>query len=210
MASHTELTRQSRQLLSAAQSRPLPVLAAFVVGIALGALIASLVSSDGGATSAGPVGRALGHQRQAVGPPSTSPAGAQQSGDVVRAHLIALASGDYATAWKLLSPRKRHQLSTQPGGYKGWFDHQRAAFAGTDPRGISVQLKSFDRRAGDALVYVTGFRDRRGCDFSGFTWTHYESGRWWYDPGYSTTPARRAVWKPRFAELMGGRCATGG
>jgi len=39
------------------------------------------------------------------------------------------------------------------------------------------------------------------------TWVKYEGGQWTYDPGYSTTPARRRTWQPRTGELLGGACA---
>lgn len=145
----------------------------------------------------------------------------RQSQDVIRAHQMALSVGDYRKAWKLLSPRKRRQ-DTMETGYSGWLVNQQGTHAGTSAGGLSVQLRSVDRTNGEATVYVSGYYDKQGCDFSGITWTHYESGRWWYDPGYSTTPARRAKWydlrsgdspaavakwHDRYRRLMGGKCA---
>lgn len=164
-------------------------------------------SSGGTGPSSNPGGGDTGPATGDVVPASMTDAEIeQQSSDKIIAHQAALSAGDYSKAWDQLSSRKQDQFRNQSGGYDGWVGHQQQTFYGTDTSGITVQLKSVNRKTGEAVVYVSGFSDRQGCAFSGLTWTYYENSQWWYDPGYSTTPERRAKWEPRRTELLGIPC----
>jgi len=46
----------------------------------------------------------------------------------------------------------------------------------------------------------------RCTEWSGITWAKYENGTWKYDPGFSTTAARKRAWKSRYNELLGVGC----
>ena len=116
---------------------------------------------------------------------------------------------DFQGAWALLSPRKRGQYLAEYGYHK-WAAAQASLSPYLQPYGLEANLVSLEGE-GVARVDVTGMEwSKAGApcsEWSGLTWVKYEGGEWTYDPGYSTTSARRATWRPRSARLLGGDCA---
>lgn len=115
---------------------------------------------------------------------------------------------DFRSAWALLSLRKRQQ-NLEEYGYRKWMKAQASLSGYLSPAGLQVRIDGFE---GDGVVRVDvsgmGWSDpgSRCSEWSGLTWVRYEEGSWTYDPGYSTTPARRRTWQPRSAELLGANC----
>jgi hypothetical protein len=118
-------------------------------------------------------------------------------------------NGDYRGAWQLMSARKRAQ-DEREYGYSVWVQNQSTLRPYLDPSGLRVTVQHAEASSGVAQVDVSGMRWSKpgaSCsEWSGITWVKYEDGAWRYDPGYSTTPQREREWKPRFSELLGGRC----
>jgi hypothetical protein len=116
---------------------------------------------------------------------------------------------DFQGAWGLLSPRKRRQYLREYGYHK-WATAQASLSPYLDPYGLEADVVSLEDE-GVARVDVTGMgwsKPGAPCsEWSGLTWVKYEGDEWDYDPGYSTTSARRATWQPRSARLLGGDCA---
>jgi hypothetical protein len=116
---------------------------------------------------------------------------------------------DFQGAWALLSPRKRRQYLAEYGYHK-WTVAQASLVPYLQPYGLEADVVSLEGE-GVARVDVTGMGWRKPgapcSEWSGLTWVKYENGEWTYDPGYSTTAARRATWRPRSASLLGGDCA---
>jgi hypothetical protein len=75
---------------------------------------------------------------------------------------------------------------------------------------VYVRFIEGDRASGVATVHVGGMAwsaPGANCtEWSGITWVKYEHGAWRYDPGYSTTAARKRKWKSRYGELLGTQC----
>ena len=119
-----------------------------------------------------------------------------------------LVAGDFRSAWALLSPRKRRQFLGE-GGFRPWMTAQASLSPHLSPSGLAARLDSLEGE-GVARVTVTGMgwsRPGSSCsEWSGLTWVRYQGGQWTYDPGYSTTPARRRTWEPRSSELLGIGC----
>jgi cytoskeletal protein RodZ len=117
--------------------------------------------------------------------------------------------GDYRAAWELLSRRKQVQDENEYG-YATWVKNQSTLDPYLNPAGLQVSIEKTEPDEGVAQVDVTGMSwDKPGAsctEWSGITWVKYEDGAWKYDPGYSTTPQREHEWKPRYSELLGGRC----
>lgn len=115
---------------------------------------------------------------------------------------------DFRSAWALLSSRKRQQNLAEYG-YEEWREAQESLSDGLTPYGLSVQIDGLEGE-GVARVMVTGMGwsdPGSPCDeWSGLTWVRYERGEWAYDPGYSTTLARRRDWEPRAKMLLGKNC----
>jgi len=118
-------------------------------------------------------------------------------------------AGDYRAAWAQLTPRKRAQTRREQG-YAAWSEAQSTLRGDLDPEGLRVRVVDTDPATGVARVDVSGMtwsKPGASCaEWSGLTWVKHANGRWLYDPGYSTTPARRARWEDRFSELLGGAC----
>jgi hypothetical protein len=116
---------------------------------------------------------------------------------------------NFQGAWAILSPRKRRQYLREYGYHK-WAAAQASLSSYLDPYGLEANLVSLEGE-GVARVDVTGMgwsKPGAPCsEWSGLTWVKYEGDEWTYDPGYSTTSARRATWRPRGARLLGGDCA---
>jgi hypothetical protein len=123
-----------------------------------------------------------------------------------------IVNDSWSDAWSLLSARKQKQYLTEYG-YQTWISDQQSLGQYLDPSGLQVSVQAANPATGVAQVMVTGmtYTPSGGspCAWDGITWVKYENGSWHYDPGYSTTPQREAVWKPRFSELLGGQCSTG-
>lgn len=117
-------------------------------------------------------------------------------------------SGNYQAAWNLLSRRKQIQDGREYG-YPTWVKNQATLRPYLNPSGLRVSVERTEPDGVDQ-VYVTGMAwDKPGSsctEWSGITWVKHEHDVWRYDPGYSTTPSREREWKPRFSELLGGRC----
>jgi hypothetical protein len=116
---------------------------------------------------------------------------------------------NYHAAWAMLSHRKQVQ-DEREYGYSTWVKNQSTLNPYLNPSGLQVSIEKTEPNEGVARVNLTGMSwDKPGAsctEWSGITWVKYEDGAWKYDPGYSTTPQRDREWKPRFAELLGGRC----
>jgi hypothetical protein len=117
---------------------------------------------------------------------------------------------DFRTAWALLSERKRRQNLAEYG-YGEWKRAQASLSDDLYPSGLRARIDSIeDRSDGVARVSITGMgwsAPSSPCsEWSGLTWVKYERGTWTYDPGYSTTPARRRVWESRAGRLLGAGC----
>ena len=117
--------------------------------------------------------------------------------------------GNYHAAWELLSDRKQAQDGREYG-YATWVKNQSTLKPYLNPSGLQVSVEHTEPSSGVAQVDVTGMGwDKPGSsctEWSGITWVKYEDGAWRYDPGYSTTPQREREWKPRYLELLGGKC----
>jgi hypothetical protein len=148
-------------------------------------------------------------------PPSTPPedGGEERVRAEIQSLLLdfheAIVDREYAAAWDLLTPRKQQQ-TLREHGYADWVTAQQSLTPYLDPYGIHVDVVSRDEAEQVALVMVSGMtwsKPGASCrEWSGYTWVKYEDGAWRYDPGYSTTPARRAAWADRYAELLGASC----
>jgi hypothetical protein len=144
--------------------------------------------------------------------PATQPS--EQTRQEIQAVLLSyhqsVVRGDFQTAWSLLTERKRQQALAE-AGYSGWMSAQASLGRYLDPSGLHVEIQSLDAVTSEARVMVTGmrwFKPNAPCtEWAGITWMKYEAGAWHYDPGYSTTPERRAAWSNRFGELLGGQCS---
>lgn len=117
-------------------------------------------------------------------------------------------AGDYRSAWSLLSARKRQQNLAEYG-YRKWMQAQATLSGYLVPGGLQARIDGVEGE-GVARVDVDGMGwsdpESRCSEWSGLTWARYEQGAWTYDPGYSTTSARRRTWQPRSAELLGANC----
>ena len=117
-------------------------------------------------------------------------------------------AGDFRSAWSLLSARKRQQDLAEYG-YPKWQQAQASLSGYLAPAGLKASIDGFEGE-GVVRVDVTGMgwsAPGSPCsEWSGLTWVKYEGGAWTYDPGYSTTSARRRSWQPRSAELLGANC----
>lgn len=115
---------------------------------------------------------------------------------------------DFRSAWALLSSRKRQQNLAEYG-YREWKEAQASLSEDLSPYGVDVRIDSLEGE-GVARVMVTGMgwsAPGSPCsEWSGLTWAKYERGEWTYDPGYSTTEARRRSWEPRSGALLGANC----
>ncbi len=131
----------------------------------------------------------------------------------IRALLLAfheeVVDRDFRAAWALLSPRKRRQDLSEPGGYHAWMTAQASLSPYLSPSGLEVRLDSLEGD-GVARVTLTGMgwsQPGSPCrQWSGLTWVRYRDREWTYDPGYSTTPSRRRTWQSRSPELLGVGC----
>jgi hypothetical protein len=129
--------------------------------------------------------------------------------DLLRTWHEDIVNGDPASAWALLTERKRQQ-SERKYGFDKWAGGQATLAPYLDPSGLDVSIRDTDNRTGVVTVDVTGMgwsKAGANCSsWSGVTWVRYEDGEWRYDPGYSTTPQRERAWKDRYDELLGGSC----
>lgn len=115
---------------------------------------------------------------------------------------------DFQGAWALLSSRKRQQYMAEYG-YRKWAYNQGTLNPYLSPYALKAVIVSLEDE-GVARVDVTGMtwtKPGAPCsEWSGLTWVKFERGEWTYDPGYSTTSARRRIWEPRRAGLLGANC----
>jgi hypothetical protein len=129
---------------------------------------------------------------------------------VLLQHHEAIVDGDFRAAWNLTSTRYRHEKEDEPGGYGTWVSHQKTLQRYLVPNGLKVSIISWEEAPQVATVRVTGMRwtaPNASCKYwEGITWMHHENGSWYYEPGYSISPQRRAEWEPRQSELLGAGC----
>jgi len=122
-----------------------------------------------------------------------------------------IVGGNFRGAWELTSSRYRHEKEDEPGGYGTWLEHQKTLQHYLVPHGLKVSIVSWEERPEVATVKVTGMKwtaPNSPCKYwQGITWMHFENGSWYYEPGYSISPQRRAEWEPRQSELLGSGCA---
>jgi hypothetical protein len=120
-------------------------------------------------------------------------------------------SSNFQGAWELTSFRYRRQKENEPGGYPAWEKNQKTLQRYLDPSGLKVSIYSWEERPQIATVRVTGMRwsaPGSSCSyFQGITWMHHEGDTWYYEPGYSASPQRRAQWEGRKPALLGWGCA---
>jgi hypothetical protein len=138
--------------------------------------------------------------------------GEEEMREEVESVLVAyhedVVAGDFRSAWGLLSARKRQQDLAEYG-YEEWKRAQASLSGYLSPAGLRASIDGFE---GDGVVRVDvsgmGWSDPDAAcsEWSGLTWVRFEGGAWTYDPGYSTTPARRRTWQPRTTELLGANC----
>lgn len=125
-------------------------------------------------------------------------------------HHEAIVDGNFRAAWNLTSVRYRHEKEGEPGGYGKWVTHQHTLKPYLVPNGLKVAIVSWEEQSQVATVRVSGMRwtapGSRCRYWQGITWMHYENGSWYYEPGYSVSPQRRAEWEPRQSELLGSGC----
>jgi hypothetical protein len=116
--------------------------------------------------------------------------------------------GSFQSAWALLSPRKRQQY-LEEGGYRKWMAAQASLSPYLSPAGLTVRIDALEGEGvARAMITRMGWsKPGSACsEWSGLTWVRYDGEEWTYDPGYSTTPARRQTWQPRFHQLLGADC----
>jgi hypothetical protein len=122
-----------------------------------------------------------------------------------------IVNGNFRGAWELTSSRYRHEKEDEPGGYGTWLEHQKTLQHYLVPHGLKVSIVSWEEQPEVATVKVTGMRwtaPNSPCKYwQGITWMHFENGSWYYEPGYSISPQRRAEWEPRQPELLGSGCS---
>ncbi|HET8863288.1 MAG TPA: hypothetical protein VFM94_08570 [Solirubrobacterales bacterium] len=127
---------------------------------------------------------------------------------VLLAYHREVVNGEFQRAWQLLSKRKQAQ-ALREDGYAKWREAQATLTPYLEPEGMGVRIVSLEGD-GVARVDVHGmgwYAPGASCsEWSGLTWVKYERDAWYYDPGYSTTPAREREWKPRFDQLLGTTC----
>lgn len=142
------------------------------------------------------------------------PVGRPEMEEEIEALLLAyhedVVERDFRSAWALLSSRKRQQNLAEYG-YPEWMRAQASLSEDLSPWGLRASMDSLEGKSeGVARVLVTGMgwsAPGSSCgEWSGLTWVKYERGQWTYDPGYSTTDARRRAWEPRTNELLGADC----
>ncbi|HEV2791276.1 MAG TPA: hypothetical protein VGV69_08280 [Solirubrobacterales bacterium] len=127
---------------------------------------------------------------------------------VLLAYHEAIVRGELQTSWQLLTTRKRRQALREQG-YQEWREAQASLASYLEPTGVRVRIVALEG-GGVARVDVSRmgwYAPGATCtEWSGLTWARFERGDWYYDPGYSTTPAREREWKDRYAKLMGTTC----
>jgi ribosomal protein L40E len=152
---------------------------------------------------------------------TSSPSGASASADpysevstietVLREFHEDVLSNNFHGAWELTSLRYRRQKENEPGGYPAWEKNQQTLQRYLDPSGLKVSIYSWEEKPQIATVRVTGMRwsePGSSCShFQGITWMHHEGDTWYYEPGYSVSPQRRAQWEGRKPALLGWGCA---
>lgn len=132
----------------------------------------------------------------------------QEIESVLRSYHEDVVERHFRAAWSLLSARK-HRQDLSEYGYRTWARAQATLTPYLIPYGLTTSIEALEGE-GVARVDVTGMtwtQPGAPCaEWSGITWMKYEGGRWTYDPGYSTTGARRRAWGSRGTELLGGSC----
>jgi hypothetical protein len=132
----------------------------------------------------------------------------EEVGSLLRGYHEDVVEEDFQGAWALLSLRKRQQYMAEYG-YRKWAYNQGTLNPYLLPYDLKAVVVSLEGE-GVARVDVTGMtwtKPGAPCsEWSGLTWVKFERGEWTYDPGYSTTPARRRTWEPRRAGLLGASC----
>lgn len=129
---------------------------------------------------------------------------------VLLSHHEAIVRHDFRSAWVLTSQRYRAKKLREPGGYGAWETAQSSLSRYLDPSGLHVAVLDTNDQSGVATIRVTGMgwsAPRSSCSsWEGVTWAKYEGGHWRYEPGYSISDQRRAMWQPRRDELLGWGC----
>ena len=197
---------------------PLAIVAAILVavGAVAGAIVVERGGSGNGDTTAVEAATSPGEAATpasevgASGFPSVERAQMTQE---IRRLLLGfhedVVNGDFRAAWALLSPRKRRQDLAEPGGYQAWKSAQASLSPYLSPGGLRARIDSLEAN-GVVRVMLTGMgwsQPGSPCsEWSGLTWVKYEGEAWAYDPGYSTTAARRRAWRSRSSRLLGIGC----
>ncbi|MBO9532494.1 MAG: hypothetical protein J7513_05930 [Solirubrobacteraceae bacterium] len=126
---------------------------------------------------------------------------------VITQHYDDIVAGDYQAAWDLLSTRKQNKYRAETG-FDGWQRNQETVTPYLDTSDGSVTVREYDPATHVATIRVSGWgwSGAKCSAWEGVTWVRAEAGEWRYDPGYSTTPQRAALWKPRYTQLLGVGC----
>lgn len=144
--------------------------------------------------------------------PSQIKQGAQE---IIRRWHVLASQGDTAGIWANLSPRKRRQKATDPEASVSEFLSQQADFGQqlSTPGSARVRVVDVDRQTGGVEIYVSNLGYTGACvlgtqgdKWVGITWVKYQNGRWYYEPGYSTTQERRDTWESDATGTLGGSC----
>jgi hypothetical protein len=196
------------------------VIAVLLVGGGVAALALSngddsTSSSQGSAAAAGyevPVGgesaESAAGEAEAEFPSSNRALMASEIQETLLAYHEDVVYRNFQEAWSLLSARKRAQAEGEDG-YAAWAKNQATLLPYLSPAGLTVRIDGLEP-GGVARVALSGMGwsdPQSPCsEWSGLTWAKYEREHWTYDPGYSTTPARRREWQPRSSELLGEGC----
>jgi hypothetical protein len=181
---------------SARQSRVRRLTAVLVVGalVVAGGVLAGRALSGKGATPDTPL------------PSISRDAMTRQIRTMFRDYHQSLAHGRLDHAFSLMSERKRQDV-LDDDLLDEWKQDGASFGKQIEPSRLQVKIVATDAKAGIAAVRISGmpYHDPASLckTWSGVTWVKYEHGAFHYDPGYSTTTAREAEWKPRALETFG-------
>jgi hypothetical protein len=120
-------------------------------------------------------------------------------------------AGNFQGAWELTSFRYRKEKEDESGGYASWVSDQKSLQHHLQVAGLKLSIDGWESQPQVATVRVTGMRwseAHSSCTyFQGITWMRHEGTAWYYEPGYSVSPERRAQWEGRKPQLLGWGCA---
>jgi type IV secretory pathway VirB10-like protein len=154
-----------------------------------------------------------GEEDTTPAPEPSGPSRAEEIEEVLTDYYAAVKSGDYDSAWELLSPSYKEWKEGE-GGYAKWQTQEERNFRWLRPNDLTVDVREYDPSTRIATIYVSGMTYKRPgnalCDYVGITWARRFGGRWYYDQGYVQRAERAAEWRPRATETLGYACEVDG